>query len=83
MFEILAQNDLLFQAIAMLIVDIFHLLINVESQVNMRCECIFSLRDIHVLKLGDVLTEFIDCLSGVLIFYDVLNVSAFSAEGSL
>jgi hypothetical protein len=82
LLQILSQDDFLLQPVAVLIVELFHLVVDVESQVDMVSEHVFAFRDVHAAKLGNVFFKFIYRLRGILLFYYVLNLAAFLAEDS-
>ena len=64
----------------MLVVKLFHLIVDVESQVDMVGQDVLPLFNVHILQLRDVLFELIDGLRGILLLDDILDVSALLAE---
>jgi hypothetical protein len=69
LLDVLTEDYLLFQTITMLIIDVLHLIVNIEGEVDMMCEYIFTLGDIHILKPSDVGFQFIYRLRSILLFY--------------
>jgi hypothetical protein len=81
--EVFTQDDCLLKAVAMLVVQLLHLVVNMERQVNMMSQHIFALCNIHRLQLGYVLLKFVDGLWCIFLFDYVLDVATLLTEGLL
>jgi hypothetical protein len=83
LLKIFSKNDLLLKTIAMIVIDTFHQPIDVESQIDVMSENIFTLGDVHCSKFGYVSFKFINSLGSILLFDDILDLLTFLREYTL
>ena len=83
LLELFAQDDLLLESIGVRVVDVLHLVVNVESQVYVVSQDVLSLRNVHVLDLCNVGFGFIDRLWRIFLFDDTLDLLHLLTESAL